>query len=475
MLTDPTILPAVEQLRLLHRREISSVELLELHLERVRAWPELNAVVAVDEELATREAARVDEARTKGHPLGRLAGLPITIKDGWEVAGLVGTDGDPGLAGHVSPEDAPVCATLRREGAVLFGKSNVPLHCADAQTYNEVYGTTANPWDTTRSPGGSSGGAAAALAACQTPLELGSDIAGSIRLPASWCGVYGLKTTFGLLPGTGHVPGTRRTAKDMAVPGPMARTAPDLAFLLEVLLGGDSSTEAGNLEDFTGVSWIGTGFETDDSVLAALRPVVRTLAEAGLRVTDGAPPFDVDELRLSFYLLLSATTGPDLDDAAFAAVQRELADPSLSYIERASREGIVLEHRTWLREHERRAWFRDQIERLLPDERHVVLCPTVNLTAQPHDHSEAAQHRVVTVNGGSRNFYSVCDWNAIGSYTYLPALSIPVGTAANGLPVGLQVIGRRGADSALAAFACAVEEVLGPPPLPPRATRRGGG
>ena len=207
MVDDLTIRSAVEQLELLRQRQVSSRELLLAHLRRIRSLPQVNAVVAVDEALALRAAEAVDAARTRGEALGPLAGLPMTIKDCWEVAGLVGTDGDPRWRDHRSPADASVVARVRAAGAVLFGKSNVPIHCNDAQTYNEVYGVTRNPWDLARSPGGSSGGAAAALAAGLTPLELGSDIAGSIRLPSAWCGVYGLKTTFGLLPATGLVPG----------------------------------------------------------------------------------------------------------------------------------------------------------------------------------------------------------------------------------------------------------------------------
>lgn len=477
LLDDVTTRPAVEQLNLLRRRQVSSRELLVAHLERIRALPDVNAVVAVDEAAALRAADAVDAARARGETLGPLAGLPMTIKDCWEVAGLVGTDGDPRWQGHRSATDAPVVARIRAAGAVLFGKSNVPIHCDDAQTYNEVYGVTRNPWDLARSPGGSSGGAAAALAAGLTPLELGSDIAGSIRLPSSWCGIYGLKTTFASLPATGLVPGRQRSARDMLVPGPMARTARDILLLFDVLTNHapTRSQPAAPLPSFHAVSWIGTGgFETDITVERVLDQALARLRAGGLRLASAAPALELDALLQSFYLLLTASGGLTVDDVAFSAAKSELArvGPDLSPLRSVNLRGLTLDHRSWLQLHEQRIRAGEQIEQLLGRDNDLLLVPTVNVTAQPHDHSEPAQDRTIHVNGQTRPFYSVCDWNSIASYTYLPAVSIPIGLTAGGLPVGLQAIGRRGSDRALLEFALACEQVLGIPPLPQPAAGR---
>ncbi|HEY8533108.1 MAG TPA: amidase family protein [Micromonospora sp.] len=470
-----TTRPAVEQLELLRRREVSSRELVLAHLARIQAYPEINAVVATDAERALRAAEAIDAARVRGDATGPLAGLPMTIKDCWEVAGLVSTDGDPRWRHHRPAADAPVVARLRAAGAVFVGKSNVPLHCDDAQTYNAVYGVTRNPWDLARSPGGSSGGAAAALAAGMTPLELGSDIAGSIRLPSAWCGVYGLKTTFGALPATGLVPGDQRSARDMLVPGPMARTARDMLVLYDVLRGGDKGATGGSpspatpLSAFHAVSWIGMGgFDTDTTVEQVLHQALARLRAAGLRVVDAAPAVDLTALLWSFYALVTASGGLTVDDAAFRAAKDELATagPTLSPLRRAALEGLTLDHRSWLRLHDQRIRVSEQLERLLQRETDLILVPTVNVTARAHDHSEPPQDRTIQVNGRTRPFYSVCDWNAIASYTYAPAVSIPVGVAADGLPVGLQAIGRRGSDRTLLEFALACEQVLGTPPSP---------
>lgn len=468
---DLTLLSAVEQIDMLRRRQVSSRELLAAHLDRIRSQPAVNAIVAIDEAAALRTADAADKSRARGRAQGPLAGLPMTLKDCWEVAGLVGTDGDPHWRHHRSPADAPVVARLRTAGAVLFGKSNVPIHSADAQSYNEVYGVTRNPWDLARSPGGSSGGAAAALAAGLTPLEVGSDIAGSIRLPAAWCGVYGLKTTFASLPATGLVAGTQRSARDMVVAGPMARTGRDMCLLFDVLTSGlpRPAEPAKPMSAFQVVSWIGTGgFETDATVEQVLDQALARLQSAGLRVNRQAPSLGLDALLQSFYLLLAASGGLGVDNASFAAAKAELATAGAdqSPLRHVNLRGLTLDHRYWLQLHEQRTRTGEQIEQSLRGATELILVPTVNVTAQLHDHSEPAQDRTIQVNGETRHFYSVCDWNAIASYTYLPAVSIPVGLTTDGLPVGLQAIGRRGSDRTLLDFALACEQILGTPPLP---------
>ncbi len=233
-------------------RSISAVEALDAQLARVAACNDpLNAVVALDEDGARAAAVAADEALAAGAQVGPLHGVPMTIKDSYETQGLVTTCGVPDLASHIPATDADAVARLRGAGAVIFGKTNAPLMAGDVQTYNAVYGTTNNPWDVERTSGGSSGGAAVAVATGMTPLELGSDIGGSIRTPSSWCGVFGHKASWGVVPMRGHIPGPpgSLTVPDLGVGGPLARDPADLALALDVLAGpGDWDAAAWSLE-----------------------------------------------------------------------------------------------------------------------------------------------------------------------------------------------------------------------------------
>jgi amidase len=199
---------ATDAARMLRRKEISSRELTEMLLARIDSVnPALNAVVALRPEAALQEAAAADEANARSDAAGPLHGVPMTIKDSFNVAGLHTTWGNPAFKDFVADRDATVVQRLRRAGAIIIGKTNVAFMLGDfGQTANELYGVTNNPWDTTRTPGGSSGGTAAALSAGMTFLEYGSDLVGSIRIPASFCGVYGLKPSVGIVPLSGFQP-----------------------------------------------------------------------------------------------------------------------------------------------------------------------------------------------------------------------------------------------------------------------------
>src|SRR5262245_15374911 len=235
---DLHFLPATELARLLAAGDVSSVELLDHFLARVDEHDKgINAVVALDADRARARAAEADAARARGESWGPLHGLPMTVKDAFETEGLVTTSGAPVLADHVPDRDADAVALLKGAGAVVFGKTNLPLYAGDLQSFNEVYGRTNNPWDLDRTTGGSSGGAAAALAAGLTGFELGSDIGGSIRNPAHFCGVFGLKTTWGIVQIRGHIPGPPGSLSDadVGVFGPMGRSAADLDLGLDVL------------------------------------------------------------------------------------------------------------------------------------------------------------------------------------------------------------------------------------------------
>src|SRR3954453_128663 len=221
-------------------QEVSSRELLATFLDRIeRLNGPVNAVVTLAVERAQAQAAAADEATARGDELGPLHGLPITIKDAIETEGIRSTGGAVELTDHVPAADAPAVAKLRAAGAVVFGKTNLPRWSGDLQSYNEIFGTTNNPWDTSRIPGGSSGGPAAAVAAGFTAFELGTDIGGSVRIPSHCCGTFGLKPSYGVVPQRGYLDsvGGGTTDADINVFGPMARSAGDLDLLLSVLAG----------------------------------------------------------------------------------------------------------------------------------------------------------------------------------------------------------------------------------------------
>ncbi len=262
----------------LRQGEVSSRDLLDLFLERVEKLnPRINAVVTVDAARARAEAEGADEALARGDEVGPLHGLPMTVKDSLETEGMLTTSGAGELAGHVPAKDAVAVARLRSAGAIIFGKTNLASYASDVQTFNDLFGTTNNPWSTERSPGGSSGGAAAALAAGLTALELGSDIAGSIRNPAHYCGVFGHKPSYGLVPLRGHIPGPPGTLAemDLGVAGPLARDADDLELALDAVAGPLPEDAAyrlrlppargSSLQDYRGAAWLDDPFCPIDS------------------------------------------------------------------------------------------------------------------------------------------------------------------------------------------------------------------
>ncbi len=298
-------LSAVELAAAIADRQVSSREALAHFVERVdRLDGPLNAVVTRDLERAYAAADRADAAVVRGDALGPLHGVPMTVKDSFSTAGLRTTSGAPELAEHVPAEDAAPVAAVRRAGAVVWGKTNLPIYAGDMQSYNEVFGTTANPWDVERTPGGSSGGSAAALAARFTPLEIGSDIGGSIRLPANMSGVYGHKPSYGIVPAHGQIPGPpgTLTQADIAVAGPLARTTADLALALDLMSGPDRWNSAAwrlelpepratDLATFRVATWFDDdACPLDPEVATALTGFVEQLEAAGAACTTRRHP-----------------------------------------------------------------------------------------------------------------------------------------------------------------------------------------
>ncbi|HEX4712714.1 amidase family protein, partial [Phenylobacterium sp.] len=308
---------ATDQLAALNAKRVSAVELLQAAMTRhEQTQGQLNAVVAVNLERALERARAIDDLRGRGETLGLLAGLPMTVKDTLDVVGLPASSGLRSLRQRQA-EDATVVKLARQAGAVIWGKTNTPVMAGDWQTFNALYGTTNNPWDQARTTGGSSGGAAAALAAGVTALEIGSDIGGSLRVPASFCGVYSHKPTWGLVDQHGHVPPSPGSwsERDLNVIGPMARSARDLRLLLSVLEAGPLAAKAppADLKEARIALWLDEpSFPLDPLVRTTIESFAAELSAAGAEVTPIASPVHMPTLMGAYQVLLGGVLGEDM-------------------------------------------------------------------------------------------------------------------------------------------------------------------
>ncbi|MGI9412409.1 MAG: amidase family protein [Hyphomicrobiales bacterium] len=420
---------AGELAALLRNRDLSSVELTQYFIDRIeRHDKKLNAVVVRDFDRALEAARAADAALARGEVAGPLHGLPMTIKESYDLAGLATTWGDPADEKNIAKADAVVVARLKRAGAHIMGKTNIPKDLDDFQSYNDIYGQTNNPWDVTRTPGGSSGGAAAALAAGMTGLECGSDIGGSIRNPAHYCGVFGHKPSWGVVPSRGHTPpGVPKVPQevDLAVLGPLARSAEDLALALNVIAGPDLLAAQGwklalpkprkkSLQGLRVALWPDDRVAPVDTEIAdRVVAVGDRLARLGATVSDSArPAFRIASAHETYIRLLRAIIGSPAGN---------------------------IDHRTWMRLNFRRGRFREQWREFFMDW-DVVLCPVAATTAFLHDHSDR-RTRVMLVNGIRYSYWRQVFWAGLATMPYLPATVFPTGLSKSGLPIGLQAIG----------------------------------
>jgi len=473
-MTELAFRSAVDLARMIRDREIGCLELLEHYLGRIERFDgKINAVVVRDFEAARRRAGEADAALARGEAWGPLHGLPITVKESYDVAGLRSTWGYPPARDNVAAADAVVVERLKRAGAVLMGKTNVPLLLGDFQSYNEIYGTTGNPWDLARTPGGSSGGGAAALAAGLTALESGSDIGGSIRNPAHFCGVYGLKPTWGVVPLRGHALAGVAPA-DVSVVGPLGRAAEDLALALDIVAGPDELQAAGwrlelpapaarRLRDFRVAVWLDQpGYEVAPEVRQRLEAAVAAVERAGARVDRAARPgFDVERaydayLRL-FMAVIMARRPPDVYERAVEEA-KSLAPDAPRYAAARTR-ATALAHREWLALNEERTRLRWAWHAFFRDV-DVLLCPISPVTAFPHDHSPI-EERTLAVGGRRVPFSDQLFWAGLTGVAYLPSTVAPVGPAASGLPVGIQIVGPELGDRTTIEFARLLADEIG--------------
>jgi amidase len=461
--------------RRIRRRELSSRELLDAFLGRIeRLNPKINAIVTLDIERARAAAERADAAAASGEPLGPLHGVPMTVKDAFEVAGLRTTSGTRLWKDHVPATDALVVARLRAAGAIIFGKTNTPRFCADWQSFNALFGTTNNPWDTARTPGGSSGGAAAALASGFTPLELGSDIGGSIRIPSSFCGVYGHKPTYELVPATGHLPGPpgKLAPPDLNVVGPLARSTDDLMTMLDVIAGPPPdrakaytlslpAPRASTLRGYRAAVWFDDpAFPIDLAVQSVLQASAETLRKAGVTVDEVHPEFELAEAHRLYRRLFDPTMAAGIPPQLLVQLEAAAAAPDAEKPDTAFARNALSRHADWLAAHEQRAKLRATLARFFRDY-DVLLCPVAPVTAFEHDHREPQSVRALRVNGQNRPYADMMGWVCIATAAWHPATSMPVGLSADGMPVGLQVIGPYLEDRTPIDFAGRLSELVG--------------
>jgi len=464
------------------RRDVSATEVLEAHIAQVNAHNDrLNLVVHRNETAARSEAARVDSLIAAGEDPGPLGGVPLTIKDSLQTVGMTTTSGAPELANHQPDVDAAPVARLRAAGANIWAKTNLPIYAGDVQSFNEVYGTSNNPWDETRTVGGSSGGSAGALAAGFTPLEVGSDIAGSIRNPAAMCGVIGHKPSYGIVSAKGQIPGPpgTLTQADLAVVGPMARTVADCRLGLDLLAGADDWHDAAwtltlppartsEMSELRVAVWATDDYcPVDPEIEAAIMNMAAELDKGGARVDHEARPagFDFAKADRTFQDLLGAALSggwslQQLDEFAARLANGDDIDGDLGV------RGSSGRHRYWLSNNERRLQMRARWREFFT-EWDVVLAPVSPTVAIPHDHSHPMTQRRIDVAGESRPYTDQMKWMGLFGLAYLPVTTIPVAQHSSGLPIGIQVVAPFLEDHTSLAVAEMIEQITGGTQRPP--------
>ncbi len=436
--------------------QVSATEALEAHLGHIATHnPALNAIITLDAERARERAREADEALAHGQVWGPLHGIPFTLKDAHATAGMRTTTGFPPLADYIPEIDSTVTARLKAAGGVLVGKTNVPVMLADFQSANPIFGRTNNPWNSERTPGGSSGGAAAALAAGMTPFEIGTDLSASIRIPAHFCGVFGLKPTEQRVPLTGLIPGLPgpRPIRIMSCIGPMARTVEDLELLYSIIAGPD-------------------GYDTEVAPVPVDKPPA--LALKGLRIAF-APTFPglpvSSEIRTAIEELASQLQ-------PLCAAVKEARLPQIDFSQDLMRAGALIGMMTGAfqpEEQERPTTLASYLEALhirdqsilaweqFFDEWDMLLCPPSMVTAFPHCEPGSP----LRVDGQEVTYWMVSAHSTLFNYTGHPAVVLPYRLDRAGLPLGIQMVGKRWSESRLLAMAKALAEVTGTFRRPP--------
>jgi amidase len=449
--------------RLIRSRHVSSRELVALHFDRIRRLnPPINAVVTLDEEKATARAAKADDSTAHGKSQGPLHGVPFTLKDTHTTKDVLTTAGYPTLSSYVPAVDGTIAARLKAAGAILLGKTNTALLAYDQQTVNPIFGRTNNPWDRTRTPSGSSGGAGAALAAGLTPLDVGSDAGGSIRVPAHFCGIVGLKPTFGLVSQDGHIPdlpGRSRLDWTLSTSGPLARSLEDVELALRLIAGPDGrdstvapmpamdeqAAEPRRLR----IAWARTfpGAPVSVEIASSLERLASHLERRGLRVGEAIPDVSFDEQWQTYQTIANATWRLRARLHGIDEVDDGEEPPSLAELFEAM----------------------DRRDRLIAGWEEfftgwdVLLSPPCMVTAYPHSERGSP----ILVDGKPARYDDEARHGYAFNLTGHPALVCPLSQSAAGLPIGVQMVAARWADFRLLRVAGTLMEgvsVFKPPP-----------
>jgi amidase len=443
--------------RLIRSREISASELLSVYVQRIgRLNAPINAIVTLDLERASTRAVEADRATARRESWGPLHGVPVTLKDTQSTKGIRTTAGYPPLSDYVPAEDGTIAARLKEAGAILLGKTNTALLAYDQQTSNPIFGRTNNPWDLTRTSSGSSGGAAAALAAGLTALDVGSDAGGSIRVPAHCCGIYGLKPTFGLVSQAGHIPdlpGMPRLDWVLSTSGPLARSLDDVRLALQVIAGpdGKDSTvppivrgEAGIVESRRlKLAWARTfsGAPVAKEIASSLENLVNRLVQSGVQVEEVQPSMSFDEQWAIYQTLSHATWRLRAKLGGIKEVDDGGPPPPIEAIIAAmdGRERVIAGWERFFREWD------------------ALICPPCMTAAYPHCEPGSP----ISVDGQDARYDDECRHCYEFNVTGHPALVCPLAATSDGLPIGVQMIGARWADEKLLAIAGYLSPHLG--------------
>ena len=460
-------LPAHVLAEKIKNKEISSLELTQHYIERIEKYDgDINSVIVKTFDEAILAATEADEAISKKQELNILHGVPMTIKESYNIEGQSTTWGIPDFKGNIAKEDGLAVKRFKKSGAHFLGKTNVPLNLADFQSYNDIYGTTGNPWDVKTTPGGSSGGSAAALAAGFTSLEAGSDIGGSIRNPAHYCGVFGHKPSHAIIPSSGHELIPNVPEPDLSVCGPLARSAKDLEIALDIMAGPIERESRGwqlnlpesrrsNLKDFKVAIWSNDEIAPVSKEIAErCEEVGKNLESVGVNVSYAAKP-DHDFLKseINYQLLLQSVMQSGMSEEEFKKIE-EIAnnlEPDDFSAEAILARGTVLSHRNWIRQNYAREQTKISWENFF-NKWDILICPQLATTAIEHDHRKISDRTIMVDNQEQRYFQQIF-WPGLAVNAHLPSTVFPTGLSRDGMPIGLQAIGGAYEDKTTIKFA----------------------
>jgi amidase len=460
----------------IRERKISSEDAVDAHLKHIAKHnPALNAIVTLNESRARQKAKEADDALKHGETWGQLHGVPITIKDSLETEGLRTTSSYKPLADYIPRQDAAVVARLRAEGAIILGKTNMPMLAGDIQTNSPLFGVANNPWDLFRTPGGSTGGGAAAVAAGLSPLEIGSDIGGSIRIPSHFCGVFGLKPSEHRIPLTGHIPeppGAPKGVRHMAVIGPLARSVNDLRLAFSIIAGPDNcewevppvplpSPPMLSLKEYR-FAWTDDfgGLQVTGETKAALANLANVLKERGCHVEKCGPPdFDFQNAWYTYGEVYGGEVGSTMPSIPrFLSSMQFIRWRKHSPIIQGALRGLELNMTAYIKALTKRDGFIAALESFL-EPWDGWLCPVTATPAFPH----CKTGKPINVDGkGTPYFMAAMGYTSIFNLTGHPVVVLPLAMSGENLPIGIQVVGRRWREMELLNAAEALTEVTGP-------------